>query len=74
MLEVLDNDSNCYILHMRLRDCVPSVELRRRLYLTNMQALLVQRRLRWFGRVATRTEGELQQHRIARGVGEQEAS
>ncbi len=36
-------------------DCVPSVELRHRLCLTSIPALLVQRRLRWFGR----SEGEL---------------
>ncbi len=47
MLEVFDNDS---ILHVRRRDCVPSVELRRRLCLTSIPAQLVQRRLRWFGR------------------------
>ncbi len=45
---VNQNDSIHYILHVRRRACVPPVELRRRLYLTRMPALLVQRRLRWF--------------------------
>ncbi len=49
MLEVFDTDSIRRILHVRCRDCVPSVELRRRLCLTSIPALLVQRRLRWFG-------------------------
>ncbi len=40
-------------------DCVPSVELRRRLCLKSIPALLVQRRLRWFGRATRRPEGEL---------------
>ncbi len=59
MLEVFDNDSIRRILRVRRRDCVPSVELRRRLYLTSIPALLVQRRLRWFGHAARRPEGEL---------------
>ncbi len=33
------------ILRVRRRDCVPSVELRRRLYLTNILALFVKRKL-----------------------------
>ncbi len=36
-----------------------SVELRRRLCLTRIPALLVQRRLPWFGHAARRPEGEL---------------
>ncbi len=44
---------------VRRRDCVPSVEPRRRLRLTSILALLVQRKLRWFGRAARRPEGEL---------------
>ncbi len=48
MLEVFDNDSICRILQVRRRNCVPSVELRRRLCLTSIPALLVQRRIRWF--------------------------
>ncbi len=59
MLEVFDNDSIRHILRVRRRDCVPSVELRLRLSLTSIPALLVQRRLRWFGHVARRPEGEL---------------
>ncbi len=59
MLEVFDNDSSRRILTVRRRDCVPSVELRRRLCLTSIPALLVQRRLRWFGYAARRPEGEL---------------
>ncbi len=59
MLEVFDNDSIRRILRVRRRDCVPSVELRRRLSLTGIPALLVQRRLRRFGHAARRPEGEL---------------
>ncbi len=36
-----------------------TVELRRRLSLTSIPALLVQRRLRWFGRTARRPDTEL---------------
>ncbi len=57
------------------RDCVPSVDLRRRLCLTRIPTLLVQRRLRWFGHAARRPEGELiKEHRLARGADELEAS
>ncbi len=59
MLEVFDNDSIRRILRVRRRNCVPSVELRRRLSLTSIPALLVQRRFRWFGHAARRPEGEL---------------
>ncbi len=59
MLEVFDNDSIRRILHARRRDCVPSVKLRRRLGLTSIPVLLVQRRLRWFGHGVRRPEGEL---------------
>ncbi len=59
MLEVFDNNSIRRILRVRRRDCVPSVELRRRLCLTCIPALLVQRRFRWFGHAARRPEGEL---------------
>ncbi len=59
MLEVYDNDSIRRILHLRRRGCVPSVELQRYLCLTSMSALLVQRRLRWFGHAAKGPEGEL---------------
>ncbi len=59
MLEVFDNDSIRHILRVRRRDCVPSVELRRRLCLAGIPALLVQRRLLWFGHTARRPEGEL---------------
>ncbi len=59
MLEVFDNDSIRRILCVRRRDCVPSLELRRRLCLTRTPALLVQRRLCWFGHAAKRTVGEL---------------
>ncbi len=38
---------------------MPSVELRRRLHLTSIPALLLQRRLRWYGYAARRPEGEL---------------
>ncbi len=59
MLEVFDNDSIRHILRVRHKDCVPSVELHHRLCLTSIPALLVQRRLRWFGHAARRPEGEL---------------
>ncbi len=77
MLEAFDNDSIRRILRVRRRDCVPSVELRRRLCLTRIPALLVQRRFRWFGHAARRPEGELTfsyPHRLARGANELEAS
>ncbi len=59
MLEVFGNDSIRRILRVRRRDCALSVEQRRRLCLTSVPALLVQRRLRWFGHAACRPEGEL---------------
>ncbi len=58
-MEVFDTDSIRRILRVRRSDCVPSVELRRRLCLTSILALLVQRRLRWFGHSARRLKGEL---------------
>ncbi len=59
MLEVFNNYSIRRTLHVRPRDCVPSVELLRRFCLTSLPALLMQRRLRWFGHAARRPEGEL---------------
>ncbi len=59
MLEVFANDSIRRILRVRRKDCMPSVELRRRLCLTSIPTLLVQRRLRWFGHVARRPKGGL---------------
>ncbi len=59
MLEVFDSDGIHRILRLRRTDCVPSVELRRRLGLTSIPALLVQRRLRWFGHATRRPKGEL---------------
>ncbi len=75
MLEVFDNDSIRRILRVRRRDCVLSVELSRRLSLTSILALLVRRRLFWFGHAARRPEGELINclplpHRLARGADE----
>ncbi len=58
MLEVFDNDSVRRILRVRRRECVSSVKLRR-LSLTSIPALVVQRRLRWFGHAARRPEGEV---------------
>ncbi len=58
-LEVFDNDSILHNLRVRRTDGVPSVELRHRLYLTSMPALLVQRRLHWFGHAARRSDGKL---------------
>ncbi len=55
VLEVFDNDSIRRILRVRCRNCVPSVELRRRLCFTSIPALFVQR-LRWFGHAARRPE------------------
>ncbi len=49
MLAVFDNKSIRRILHVRHRDYVPSVVLRRRLRLTSIPARVVQRRLHWFG-------------------------
>ncbi len=79
MLEVFDNDSISRILRVRRRDCVPSVELRRRLCLTSIPALLVQRRLRWFGHAARLPKVSLSRtfsfpYRLARGADELEAS
>ncbi len=59
MLDVFYNDSINAILHARHRGCVPSVELRRRFCLARIPALLVQKRLRWFGHAATRAGSEL---------------
>ncbi len=56
MLEVFDYDSIRRIIRVRLRDCVPSVELRRRLCLTSIPALLVQRMLRWLIHAARRPD------------------
>ncbi len=79
MLEVFDNDSMSRILLVRRRDCVTCVELRRRLSLTSIPALFVQRRLRWFGHAARRPEGELIKdlfypHHLAHDANELEAS
>ncbi len=54
MLEVFANDSIRRILHVGRRDCVPPVELSRRLSLTSIPALLVQRRLHWFSHASRR--------------------
>ncbi len=59
MLEVFDIDSIRRILRVRRRDFEPSVGLCRRLCVTSMPALPVQRRLRWFGHAARRPESEL---------------
>ncbi len=59
MFEVFDNDSIRRILHVMHRDCESSVELRRRLCLTSIPALIVQRRPRLFGHAARRIDGEL---------------
>ncbi len=58
MLDAFDNDSIRRILHVKRRDCAPTAELRRRLYLTPIPALLVQRRLRWFGHTTRRPDVE----------------
>ncbi len=75
-LEVFDNGSIHRILHVRRRDCVPAAELRRRLRLTSIPALFVQRRLRWIGHAARRPDGELikDSHHLECGAGELEAS
>ncbi len=79
MLVVFVNDSTRRILRLGRRGCVPSMELRRRLCLTRMPALLVQRRLRWFGQADRRPEGELIKdlllsHHFVRGADERESS
>ncbi len=56
MLEVFDNYSIRCILRARRRDCMPSVGLHRRLCLTSIPALLIQRRLCWFGHTARRPD------------------
>ncbi len=48
-------DIRC-ILRLRGTDCVPFVELRRHLSLTSTSAMLLQRRLRWFGQAEMRPE------------------
>ncbi len=59
MLTDFDKDIIFRILHVRSRDCVLLVELWCHLCLTIIPALLVQRRLRWFGKAARRPDGEL---------------
>ncbi len=59
MLEVFENVSISSILRLKRRDFVQSVEMHRRLRLTSIPPLLVQRRLRWLGHPARRPEGEL---------------
>ncbi len=56
---------------------MPSMELLRRLYLTSVPALLVQRRLRWFKHAARLPDGEVikdHPHRRTHGAGELETS
>ncbi len=59
LLKVFEHDSIRRIIRVRRRERVPCVELRRRFCLTSIPALLVQRRLRWFGHATRRPEGEL---------------
>ncbi len=59
MMEVFDNDSIRRILRVRGRDSVPSVKLWRRLRLTCIPTLLVQRKLHWLGHAVKRPDGEL---------------
>ncbi len=56
MLQIFGNDSIRRIQRVSRTDRVPSVELRRRVRPTSM---LVQRRLRRYGHVARRPEGQL---------------
>ena len=58
-LEVFDNDCLRYILRCCRIDREPTTTLRRRLNLLPLPPVLLQRRLRWFGHAARRTEGEL---------------
>ncbi len=79
MSEFFDNNCTRRILRVRPRDCVPSVELCRHLCLTSIPTLLMQRRIRWFGRAARRPEGELIRdllllYHLADGVDELEAN
>ncbi len=64
---------------VRRRNCVPSVDRRLRHCLVSILALLVQRRLRWFGHAVINPEGELIKdlllpHRLVHGADEREAS
>ncbi len=59
MLEAFGNDSIHRILRVRCRHSVPSMELRHRLRLTSIPALLVQKRLRWIGHAPRHPEGKL---------------
>ncbi len=54
-----DNDSIRRILRVRSRDCMLSVELRRRLCITSILTLFVQKRFRLFGHAVKCPEGEL---------------
>ncbi len=58
MLEVFKNESLHRIQRVMRTVCAPSVQLRR-IRLTSIPALLVQRRLRWLGHAVRRPEGEL---------------
>ncbi len=79
LLNVFDIDNVRRILRVRRSDCVRRVELRSRLYLTNVPALLVQRRLHWFGHATRRPDYELIKDLLlspclARNAGELEVS
>ncbi len=58
---VFDNDSIHRNLHMRHRNCVPAVELQRRLRLINIPTQLIHRRLSW---VSTMSRGRANQGRM----------
>ncbi len=62
MFEVFDYDSIRRILRVKRRDYMPSVKFRRRLCLTSIPALLVQRRLRWFSNAARRPDAHTAWH------------
>ncbi len=60
----LDNDCLRRIERCNRRDRVPCAVLRKRLRLPTLPALLLQRRLRWFGHAARRAPGEFMRELI----------
>ncbi len=62
MLEIFNNNSIRRTLHVRPRDCVSSVELLQRFCLTSFPALLMQRRLLWFGQTSWRSTKDMGNH------------
>ncbi len=63
-LEVFNNDCLRRIGRCIRRDRVPCAVFRQRLQLTTLPALLLQRRLPWFGHAARRAPGEFMRELI----------